>query len=61
MTEALLVMEEREQRDEALLRQALEALIEQRCAPDYQTGSAREAAIAALRDRLRREADKGSE
>lgn len=40
------------ERDEALLRQALEALIEQRCAPDYQTGSAREAAIAALRERL---------
>ena len=35
-----------------MLRQALEALIEQRCALDYQTGSAREAAIAALRERL---------
>lgn len=46
--------------DEALMRQALEALIEQRCAPDYQTGSAREADIAALRERLRREADKES-
>lgn len=40
------------ERDEAILRQALEALIEQRCAPDYQTGSTREAAIAALRERL---------
>ena len=40
------------ERDEALLRQALEALIEQRREPDYQTGSAREAAIAALRERL---------
>ena len=42
-------LREQIERDEALLRQALEALIEQRCAL-YQTGSAREAAIAALRD-----------
>ena len=52
LEEMLRELEDREQRDEALLRQALEALIEQRREPDYQTGSAREAAIAALRERL---------
>ena len=52
MTDALLMMEEREQRDEALLRQALEALLGQRGEPDWHTGKQRENAIAALRERL---------
>lgn len=48
MTEALLVMEEREQRDEALLRQALEAL-ELRCGTN---ADERKELIPALRERL---------
>ena len=48
MTEALLVMEEREQRDEALLRQALEAL-ELRCGTNAEE---RKELIPALRERL---------
>ena len=43
--------EERE-RDEALLRQALQALLGQRGEPDWRTGKQREDAIAALRERL---------
>ena len=39
-------------RDEALLRQALEALLGQRGEPDWHTGKQRENAIAALRERL---------
>ena len=46
------MMEEREQRDAALLRQALEALLGQRGEPDWHTGKQRENAIAALRERL---------
>lgn len=38
--------------DEALLRQALEALLGQRGEPDGYTGKQREDAIAALRERL---------
>jgi hypothetical protein len=38
--------------DEALLRQALEALLGQRGEPDWHTGKQRENAIAALRERL---------
>ena len=38
--------------DEALLRQALEALAGQRGDPDWHTGQQREAAITALRERL---------
>lgn len=60
MTEALLVMEERAQRDEALLRQALDALIWTTGSGDFsEDGQAREGAvkllfptIAALRERL---------
>ena len=40
------------ERDEALLRQALEALLGQRGEPDWHTGKQREDAIAALRERL---------
>ncbi len=40
------------ERDEALLRQALEALLGQRGEPDWHTGKQRENAIAALRERL---------
>ena len=40
------------ERDEALLRQALEALLGQRGEPDWHTGKQRENAIAALRKRL---------
>ena len=50
--EALRELEEREQRDEALLRQALEALLGQRGEPDWHTGKQRENAVAALRERL---------
>lgn len=55
--EALLVhamhaLEEYVQRAEALLRQALEALLGQRGEPDWRTGQQRESAIAALRERL---------
>lgn len=50
--EALRKLEERAQRDEALLRQALEALLDQRGEPDWRTGKQRENAIAALRERL---------
>ena len=39
-------------RDEALLRQALEALLGQRDEPDWHIGKQRENAIAALRERL---------
>ena len=52
LAEALRKLEEREQRDEALLRQALEALLGQRGEPDWHTGKQRENAIAALRERL---------
>ena len=52
LAEALRELEEREQRDEALLRQALEALLGQRGEPDWHTGKQRENAIAALRERL---------
>lgn len=48
MTDALLMMEEREQRDEALLRQALEAL-ELRCGTN---ADERKELIPALRERL---------
>lgn len=48
MTDALLMMEEREQRDEALLRQALEAL-ELRCGTH---ADERKELIPALRERL---------
>lgn len=48
MTDALLMMEEREQRDEALLRQALEAL-ELRCGTNAEE---RNELIPALRERL---------
>lgn len=44
--------EEQRQRDEALLRQALEALLGQRGEPDWHTGNQRENAITALRERL---------
>lgn len=40
------------ERDEALLQQALEALLGQRGEPDWHTGKQRENAIAALRERL---------
>ena len=40
------------ERDEDLLRQALEALLGQRGEPDWHTGTQRENAIAALRERL---------
>ena len=40
------------ERDEALLRQALEALLGQRGEPDWHTGKQREHVIAALRERL---------
>ena len=40
------------ERDEALLRQALDALLGQRGEPDWHTGRQRESAIAALRERL---------
>lgn len=50
--EALRELEEREQRDEALLRQALEALLGQSGEPDWHTGKQRENAIVALRERL---------
>lgn len=52
MTEALLMMEEREKRDEALMRQALYAL---ETTARYQTciPGAVDPAIKALRDRLR--------
>lgn len=40
------------ERDEALLWQALEALLGQRGEPDWHTGKQRENAIAALRERL---------
>ncbi len=43
-------LEERVQRDEALLRRALEALLGQRGEPDWHTGKQRENAIDALRD-----------
>lgn len=42
----------RQDSDEALLRQALEALLGQRGEPDWHTGKQRENAIAALRERL---------
>lgn len=60
LAEALRKLEERVQRDEALLRQALEALLGQRGEPDWHTGKQRENAITALRERLRREAAKES-
>lgn len=44
--------EEQRQRDEELLRMALEALLGQRGEPDWHTGKQRENAIAALRERL---------
>ena len=40
------------ERDEDLLRQALKALLGQRGEPDWHTGTDRENAIAALRERL---------
>lgn len=43
---------ERADTAEALLRQALEALLGQRGEPDWHTGKQRENAIAALRERL---------
>lgn len=46
------MLREQRQRDEALLRQALEALLGQRGEPDWHTGKQRENAIAALRERL---------
>ena len=52
MTEALLVMEERAQRDKALLRQALEALEYYRSGEDYQPTPASEAIIA-IKERLK--------
>lgn len=52
LADALRELEERAQRDEALLRQALEALLGQRGEPDWHTGKQRENAIAALRERL---------
>ena len=52
MTDALLMMEEREQRDEALLRQALEALEYYRSGEDYQPTPASEAIIA-IKERLK--------
>ena len=52
MTDALLMMEEREQRDEALLRQALEALEYYRSGEDYQPTPASEA-ITAIKERLK--------
>lgn len=51
MTDALLMMEEREQRDEALLRQALEALEFEAGGWEYPPPKTT-AAIAALRERL---------
>ena len=48
MTDALLMMEEREKRDEALLRQALEALE----FSDWYTRAKAKSTIAALRERL---------
>jgi len=52
LVEALRKLEEREQSDEALLRQALEALLGQRGEPDWHTGKQRENAITTLRERL---------
>ena len=52
LAEALRKLEERDQRDEALLRQALEALLGQRGEPDWHTGKQRENAIDTLRERL---------
>lgn len=49
---AMHALEGCEQRDEAMLRQALEALLGQRGEPDWHTGKQRENAIAALRERL---------
>jgi len=50
MTETLL--REQRQRDETLLRRALDALLGQRGEPDWYTGMKREDAIAVLRERL---------
>lgn len=52
LAEALRKLDERVQRDEALLRQALEALLGQRGEPDWHTGKQRENAIASLCERL---------
>lgn len=52
MTDALLMMEEREQRYEALLRQALEALEYYRSGEDYQPTPASEA-VTAIKERLK--------
>lgn len=52
LAEALRKLDERAQRDEALLRQALEALLGQRGEPDWHTGKQRENAIASLCERL---------
>lgn len=49
---AMHALEECVQRDEAMLRQVLEALLGQRGEPDWHTGKQRENAIAALRERL---------
>lgn len=52
MTDALLMMEEREQRDEALLRQALEALEQIATELPWELTGLQADAIAALRERL---------
>ena len=54
------MMEERGQRDEALLRQALMALEQIATDLPWELTGLQADAIAALRERLRREADKGS-
>ena len=50
--EVMCELHQQQQADEALLRQALEALLGQRGEPDWHTGKQRENAIAALRERL---------
>lgn len=52
LAEALRELEEREQRDEALLRQALEALEYYRSGEDYQPTPASEA-ITTIKERLK--------
>lgn len=52
LAEEVRKLEERKQRDKALLRQVLEALTGQRDNPDWHTGKQREDAIAALCERL---------
>jgi hypothetical protein len=60
LAEALRELEEREQRDEALLRQALEALEQIATDLPWDLTGLQADTIAALRERLRREAAKES-